>query len=108
MDRLASVEQRADQMLAQAEYHIQVKTASLAEARQSAEEWERRTYAQRREFEKHDFRVATRHKQMEQHLLQEGEALAGSNRIITQRNEKLASGGCDRQTSSTDNGRIAG
>ena len=45
MDRLASVEQRADQMLAQAEYHIQMTDTSLAEARQSAEEWERRAYA---------------------------------------------------------------
>ena len=59
-----------------------MKEASLAETRQGAEEWERRAYAQRREFEEHDFRVATRHKQMEQHLLQEGEALAGSHRII--------------------------
>ena len=75
MDRLASVEQRVDQMLAQAEYHIQMKTASLAEARQSAEDWERRAYAQRREFEEHDFRVANRHKQMEQHPLQGSEAL---------------------------------
>jgi hypothetical protein len=89
MDRLASVERRADQMLDQAEYHMQMKTASLADARQSAEEWERRVYAQRREFEEHDFRVANRHKQMEQHLLQEGEALAGSNRIISERNEDL-------------------
>jgi hypothetical protein len=89
LDRLSSVEHKAEHMLAQAEYHIQARSAGLAEAHRSAEEWEQRAYSQRREFEEHDFRASGKYNQMEQYLHREGEALAGSNRVISERNESL-------------------
>jgi hypothetical protein len=39
MDRLSSVEQRADHMLAQAEHHFQARSAALAKAQRGADEW---------------------------------------------------------------------